>query len=123
MAPTSPVGMYQQPGHVGGIGTSSESLTYRSGPAEWAKYFGPTSRPIENQQYGAYRVENNTLPDAYVGRNSFLTTVIINMVTEAARSALLPAHVTVPHTPPLVAGVMVVSMYVPLALSAVRLNL
>lgn len=93
-------GLYQQPNNVGGVGTSSEGgLTYRSGPSEWSKYFGPTSRPIETQQYGAYRTENFTLPDAYVGRNSFLTTVLIQMVTETARPALLPAHTVVPTHP------------------------
>lgn len=99
MPPVVQHGMLQQPGGVGGIGTSSEPLSYRATPSDWATYFGPTSRPIENHQYGAYRVENFTLPDAYIGRNSFLTTVLIQMITEAVRKHSPPAHIAADHTP------------------------
>lgn len=81
------VGMPVQPAGVGPVATAHESLTYQTGGSDWARYFGPSSRPIETAQYGAYRRENFALPEAYRGSNQYLTNIIITLVTDAVRAA------------------------------------
>ena len=85
MGATNMVNPAQQPGYVGPFGQSTNSITYQTHQPNWAQFFGPTSRPIETAQYGAYRRENWALPDAYRGSNHYLTNIIIQLISEQAR--------------------------------------
>lgn len=80
------VGVSQMPSSYGGGaalgGVDAGGSTYRNAPGDWSQFFGPSKGPIETAPYGSYRRENFALPDAYQGSNSFLTNVIITLVTE-----------------------------------------
>ena len=84
--------MSQQPNYAGPIGGADMGgYTYRNAPGDWSQFFGPSKGPIETAPYGSYRRENFALPDAYQGSNSFLTNVIITLVTEQV-SRSPPTH-------------------------------
>lgn len=90
-------GMPQQPGN-GMIG-SNNALAQTvgnppSGPAGWNNWFGePAGGKIALDPYEAYRRENFQLPEAYKGHNVYLTTVLIQLITD---DDMWPARIALP---------------------------
>ena len=84
------------PGNTGGYDGGGITYTHQNAQTAFQEFFGPSKGPIETLPSGSYRRENFALPDAYRGSNSYLTNVIITLVTEQARGRGRPTD------PPLV---------------------
>jgi hypothetical protein len=51
-------------------------------PEEWAQWFGPTTRPVETNPYDGYRQATYQMPEAYKGSNSYMTTILIQLIEQ-----------------------------------------
>jgi hypothetical protein len=56
-------------------------------------FFGEPKGPIENSPYGPHRRENFALPDAYKGSNPYMTTIIIQLISQ---EDLWPVQIALP---------------------------
>jgi len=91
-------GMPQQPGN-GMIGANQAAAQTVGAPGgqgaqNWNQWFGePAGGKVHLDPYEAYRRENFQLPEAYKGHNVYLTTVLIQLITE---DDMWPARIALP---------------------------
>ena len=90
--------MPQQPGNgmvgANGSGALTTAPPPGQGGANWNQYFGqPAGGMPAPNPYEAYRRENFQLPEAYKGHNTYLTTVLIQLITE---DDMWPARIALP---------------------------
>jgi hypothetical protein len=83
--PTQTAGIAQLGGNGLAVGSNSfPTSTVGDAPRmeEWAQWFGPTNRPIETNPYDGYRQATYQMPEAYKGSNSYMTTILIQLIEQ-----------------------------------------
>ncbi len=94
----STLAMPQQPGN-GMVGANNtQAMTVGDPPASgrpgWSTWFGEAAGgKVDLDPYEAYRRENFQLPEAYKGHNVYLTTILIQLITE---DDMWPARIALP---------------------------